>query len=383
VMVKNLVIKAIKETFKEKYSIDLDLNTDIMLFSSHGKNKKSYHIVLHMYSVSTNEEVKCFVEDVHDKLAENKENQVGHFLDIKVYGKKQLFRTYGSSKKGRVKILVKKWKFFNDTVEFILNPSQKMDEVEQYMEETQNSLISFTGETKMLPNHYVDRRAKRAQSSYGDTEDLPVNRVEEMMDLCRVKSRSGKFFPFVIRPGGITGNVVILNRIDKSPVWCKRHGRNHTGENPYIILCGTSVYFNCRRPDNQGRYDDSLGELVGNISEVSIQTNIRFNIEDGDIVLMNKEDEVEEARQANRGSDPENTVTAASASSESQTSEEENEPEPPELENDPLPDISFLDMLTKKKSKAPAAPKTRSAYKKNGFSEKRLDTYHKIMAEGV
>lgn len=179
------VIEKVFEVFTELYyEFDFFLSLDdILLTSSCGKDKKSYHIIINNFSVANNQEAKYFAEKVIERLPK----ECIKFIDNSVYKSTQNFRLFGCAKSGETPRIKQKSKFsdvlqistdftFEDTliqktnntqllpkllkpvVEVIKNDMDEFDD--KFVKETikkQKYLDNFTLRNKYKNSYYFNR----------------------------------------------------------------------------------------------------------------------------------------------------------------------------------------------------------------------------------
>jgi hypothetical protein len=252
-LVINNLVDCIIDVLREK-GITIEVDKDIMLFTSHGAGKQSYHIIVDNYCHANNIEARAFYDQVTDKMNPSYKN----WIDQAVYSPTQQFRIVGSQKTGttRVKTLSKTWSYNGVIIEH--KYPEKPDSPEhEFVMQLESSIIGFTGNCKYLPpfEPHPDRI-----KNYADSEDLSK---EDALDAIKLVAAAGKItiedsrFPYKII--GINGPIVMLKRT--KPSRCRICQRVHQNENPYLLVVGDekNVYFHCRRsPENKKLF---LGKL--------------------------------------------------------------------------------------------------------------------------
>ena len=76
------------------FNVIIDISTDILIFTSHNENKKSYHIIIDHYYHMNNLEAKAFYNEIISKISPN----FTKFIDHSVYSSIQQYRIVGSQK---------------------------------------------------------------------------------------------------------------------------------------------------------------------------------------------------------------------------------------------------------------------------------------------
>lgn len=183
------------------------LNSDnILVFTSHGREKHSYHVIIDGFYHKNNKEAKEFYFRVCHNLPLIKSK----YVDRAVYSSKQNFRLLGSSKEG-------------------------------------------SSRYKICSSHdQID--LKRTLVSYVDTETnihLPISIPEIKLTLDKISDSETKKILNMIPD---SSNYSYLRRVDsyiilkrERPSYCQICQRIHDAENPYIIVQHGDIFFNCRR----------------------------------------------------------------------------------------------------------------------------------------
>ena len=255
--------------FEELYQVELNLETDLLIFTSHGPKKRSFHVIIDNYSHNNNREAKAFYKEVLKKLPE----ELCPFIDEAVYSKKQQFRVVGSQKKdsGRIKVLLSTWKYQDRIIDY------------KYREEPRNpghrfvllleaSLVSYPSNCKPLTNLLVEEDEKKQTSWDQEGDDLHPETIKAALNLLGSKAgvtSADPRFPYSVR--GVMGTLILLKR--ESPSKCRickeKNGepKVHEHENPYILVVTDDnkirhVYFDCRRADGKKLYLGVLPEEI-------------------------------------------------------------------------------------------------------------------------
>jgi len=263
-IVKDEVITHILNVGKEN-GINFSLEKDILIYTSHGKTKRSYHIVIHHYCHSNHEQAKVFYKAVTSKMtAENR-----FYVDHSVYSSKQNFRLLGSQKIGsyRPKIFCETYSFLGKEIKHIYDVDFRSPQHKQ-LEYFKISLVSWISECEYLPCFQDESQreryiTQRIDMDYGDLSDASVEEAIQIMN--KKRKMEGSKFPFAVRE--VRGNVISLRRL--RPSWCYICERTHEHENPYLLIMGKDVYFYCRRAG-------SKGYLLGTLTESSPTPNSKL-----------------------------------------------------------------------------------------------------------
>ena len=239
--IKDNLIESIIKVLSER-GVSLKPETDILLYSSHGPNKQSYHVIINNYCHANNVEARAFYDTVMDHV----KSEYAEWIDRAVYSPTQQFRIVGSQKIGttRIKRFQKEWSYKGQKIVNQYPESPDSPEHEMVMQ-LEASIVGFTGNCKYLPA--FEPRPDKIKH-YTDLEDVTVDDATQALNLV---GAAGKIsihdprFPYSFM--GINGPIVMLKRT--KPSRCKICNRIHEHENPYLIVIGEekSVYFHCRR----------------------------------------------------------------------------------------------------------------------------------------
>lgn len=235
-------------------SLNLKIPEDILLYSSHGTNKKSYHIVLnHWYHVD-HYDALAFYEKISHLVAMQLGGRYIEYIDGSVYKKNQAWRLLGSQKHDSERI--KKQEFEMVYVDNLLKlpsyESTKFGLAKQFAD----SLITFTGHCKALPSYRETPIYSKLFPSVTLTE-MDVKEIEEMLY---------KEFKNLFTLRSVKGNIIYLTR--KHPYYCRICNRKHEHENPRIMIIDGCVKWHCQRSDTKC----ILGYLTSSIN-IDVKTD--------------------------------------------------------------------------------------------------------------
>lgn len=203
---------------------------DILVFSSHGPGKLSYHVVVNNWCLPDYNSNKVYCTKIIDRVS----NPYKDYIDGLVYKSIQQFRTYGSTKRGKDR--------FKKLVGYETLPINSSGYRFEFLSILLKSLVSNTNSCRILE---YSEPTKRVFS--GPSEAL----TEKEMDII-------KNLPFIISGDfeivDVKDRLISLKRL--KPSFCELCKREHQNENPYLIVTGgkTSVnkqiHFHCRRIKN-------------------------------------------------------------------------------------------------------------------------------------
>lgn len=254
---------------------------DILNFSSHGPNKRSYHVVIDNYCHSNHKEAKAFYDAVVAKLPE----AYRPYVDKAVYSSKQQFRIVGSQKvkSGRIKTLISPWPLFPPKevkmaptlVKYIYSELPESSDMEELLQ-LEASLVGCTHNCVMLPSFL--NKEETTKSLGWDQEREPISDVVAKLaveQLAMTANLTLAQLPYKMT--GIKGGLVMLKRL--KPSTCRICKRVHELENPFLIVVkraiGYQVYFHCRRATNEAKLD--LGLINSPLALESIGSEVVTN----------------------------------------------------------------------------------------------------------
>lgn len=248
-MVKDRLVEVIIKTLAGD-GVKLDLTRDLLLFTSHGSKKKSYHVIIDNYAHKDNLEAKAFYQTIVKLLPENEQK----YIDHSVYGPTQNFRMVGSQKlnSNRPKKLETCWNYQGQEIKYCY-PEIPDDERHLMVIELEVSLVSYTLECMPLPSFVPETKLPGGMSVMDSDFDEEVGQqaFQLLAEAGGVPTNSPKF-PYGYRH--MQGNLVILKRL--MPSYCRICQRVHENENPYLIInpITLKIYFHCRRSNSEDRW---------------------------------------------------------------------------------------------------------------------------------
>jgi len=214
----------------------IDVEKDILLFNSSGKNKISYHIVINNFFHNNKAEAKYF----YDKVMENLPKDYCTFIDRAVYSSMQQFRIINSQKyqSGRIKKLVHEWKF-EDKIIRVKYPEPPENEDHKNIMELGMSLITQTSDCLLIP---IDIQKTLNEIIWEDLEKEQVTKAFELL-------KQGLGFENVYEISDVKESMIILKRL--KPSYCKTCKRIHEAENGFILVINNYAYYSCRRSEKK------------------------------------------------------------------------------------------------------------------------------------
>lgn len=229
------------------YLPNISIQKNIRLFTSHGGQKRSVHIVVDGFFHDTYLDAKGFYDDVIKHVSPS----LSKYVDHGIYGKTKQLRIMNCCKwkSDRIKTLQETFLYHQDTI--VCEWGELDNEVIRFI----SSLITVIAGCDRLPSF-----AKK--SAYVKSEDLPDGIVNDAIEL--TKDVLGKRYTFKYE--STTGSIVVLIR--EAPSMCITCDRIHEKQHPYLHIFRDNVYFNCRRhPENKSTF-------IGNLSAREVKTEV-------------------------------------------------------------------------------------------------------------
>lgn len=225
----------------EKLGVKINLETDILLYSSHSEQKRSYHLVINNYCHANNLEAKAFYTTVINLMSDIV--KYTGYIDHGVYSVKQQFRIAGCQKQysGRPKIYHQQFYYKNQLITHRYEEEFTDQEILK-MIILRESLVSFTSGCEYIPSLIPDK----PESSYNlEGRQLEESDVDRCIDLMNTEMN---YPPFKVHE--VIDTLIILRRC--APSLCPLCHRIHELENPFIFISMGNAYWNCRRnPTNK------------------------------------------------------------------------------------------------------------------------------------
>jgi hypothetical protein len=266
------LVWAIQESLQQMDQ-PLNLEKDILLFSSHGENKRSYHLVVNNYCHSDCDEANRFYRVVINKMPEF----FRRWIDHTVYKSLQQFRMEGSQKvgSGRIKRLIPTWiygyQYITTNLDFHVTAIDQLnDDDKRVIWADQSKARYATLHAAILTNTYyctvlpdfaallpLEDTKLPAEYNGGVTDDRALAAIQILAEGMGCSMYSSKF-PFRFSKV-VAGGLIILKR--NLPSYCDVCERRHENENPFIYIVKGNVFFDCRR------HPDGLRKKVGYIPE--------------------------------------------------------------------------------------------------------------------
>jgi len=266
---REAVITGCIEVLQENM-ISMDISRDILLYSSHGKEKRSYHIVLNNKCHDGNKEAKAFYDAVMKKVSIYTNGKYLDFVDKSVYSPRQQFRMIGSQKQGsnRPKIFYEQFVYQGQQYTHIYS-EDVTDITIKKLTILYESMVSFTSGCILLPSLIPPRPINH--NNLSEMPDIDNKIVEQCMIMLRNKMDD---CPFSVKE--IHGHLILLKRHAPSHCPICRKAEPHENENPYMFIIGGKVYWDCRRsPDDSKKF--FVGYLAMTLEEMQMGSTFLGN----------------------------------------------------------------------------------------------------------
>lgn len=272
------LIESIIEVYGE-FGYKIIPEKHILLFSSHGKEKWSYHIVIDGFYCETCQESLALFKKITGNMRSDRMNnkETINWLDSSIYSANHSLRILGSVKGGRQKVLEKCWRFKDKEI-FFEYSQEPRNEKHRIVMEFERSFISLTENCFPIPNLVV----KNDHIYENKTID------EEISDYAFRLFRS--LYGDVFKYDKTIYNFVLLERDVASG--CPICDRVHENENAFLIIKSLKseigktrheIFFCCRRSDGKKL-------LIGEKIEQDIQSDKKIVVENKTKGIFNLSD---------------------------------------------------------------------------------------------
>lgn len=273
----NALIDAVVDSCREiitSQGLKFDIERDLLLYSSHGDDKGSYHIVINNWYHNNNEEARAFYRAVETRVSALTAGKYMKYLDDSIYSSLQQFRLVGSTKYGKNRFKFYHESFVHHGVQYQHKYLEDVSEPEVKMVTVMcESLVTFCSGCQHIPSMIV--RPSQISDSVATIDDIDVDNYIRMLDAAYPQH------PFVYRD--VSNGYINMARIEPShcPV-CKQY---HEMENSIIYKRSDRVYWKCRRANKHAAgqklligiialsYNDMLKMVEDQTAKVSCYNN--------------------------------------------------------------------------------------------------------------
>lgn len=245
----NLIESILKEFLEMGFKINP--KEHILVFSSHGQQKWSYHIIIDGFYCETHQDAAELFKNITSRMKKDHQD----WLDGSIYSVNHCLRTLGSAKEdGRIKILEKKWKYKDEEIIFEYHEQPRHDNHRLALE-FERSFLTLNSNCYPLPS------LSQKQALEG-VEKRPEKQAEE--DVIHYASLLFKsLYGDICVPISSMNNMIMLSR--KYPSGCPICERVHENENAFLwlkpieesngsqtsVFTKYEIYFHCRRAMGQ------------------------------------------------------------------------------------------------------------------------------------
>lgn len=244
---------------------------DVIIFSSHGTNKMSFHVVIDHWCFPDVESNRFFCNKVIEGIPSTLPTK--KYIDSAVYKSIQQFRTFGSTKYGQ-----DRFKKLSDiqchNLNFGIIPTSSLGLDDNKVTENSPSNLKRSEFVRILFSSLITNTMSCRVLGYEiipkklwDASAFPDLTIEETELIYKLPFIQDQTFSVV----DVKNRLVALKR--HSPSYCDLCERKHENENPFLTLspCGRFIYFNCRR---------SKGRLTYNLAEYTIHNRQSDEVDD-------------------------------------------------------------------------------------------------------
>lgn len=219
----------------QQKGVHIDLATNLLLFTSHGGGKRSFHVVVDGYTHSGNKEAEAFYHAVLDHIPE----PLRRFVDPKVYNARQQFRIVGCRKLGKDRVKAFNCEWMHHGVVYQHPDVEELDLLAK-------SLVTFVSDCVDLPCWLEAVTYGLRYRSYDEENDISEETAQRALRLLDTVLGVNAF-----DIADIKGALIVLKR--KAASICPLCQRVHEHENPYLRVNGGCVYWHCRRAPDEAR----------------------------------------------------------------------------------------------------------------------------------
>lgn len=287
--VGNLLVEATVNACRAvlaRVKVDISLHEHMLIYSSHGAKKCSYHVVITGHCHVDNNEAYAFYELVRKQVYLYLAGKYIEFMDHKVYSRRQQFRILGSHKTGNTRRKIFHEQFTTPSWTLChVYPETTEDLAHKQIVALYESLVSFVSGSTLLPNFIPESvHTEWAPRSAGneltkEDGDACLLVLEECFAALQIDS------PFTVR--NVQNGLIILTR--HRPSACPICKREHQQENPLLWLRENLLYWDCRRR-SPGSSAYFIGEYVVPSSEEATETTETTETTEAPEVEVNSED---------------------------------------------------------------------------------------------
>lgn len=252
------ILDAIIETVQAN-GVTLDLNKDILIYTSSRPEKASYHIVINGWMHNDNKDAKNLAKQIRIKFPED----IADHIDRSVYSTKQQFRLLHCTKlrTKNTKVAIPIWKTSKHTITY--------PQIHNQYDEFLASMVGVTLGCNHMPPFYdpsgsitvssdgiITQVESTGDVSYENKIELKKKDIDKCLEelyrktedvLGYSKNNSAIWNVFAVR--SIEGGFISLTK--RRPYLCPICLRQHENENPYMTVSTKGlVKYHCRRSES-------------------------------------------------------------------------------------------------------------------------------------
>lgn len=199
----------------------VNVEQDVLLFSSHSSKKRSYHLVIDRVAFPNYVENRSFGISVIDQLPDN----LAQFVDRSMWSRTQQFRLYLSQKpySERPKIMVREWRV-GDTRIVVKKPTCPLDLTTEFTA----SCVSWTPSCNILDP--VTKQQPTMEPRQRCANDNPLPHGVPRAIVARCEPKLWQVFEII----KIDGSLISLRR--KCSAYCSLCRRIHDSDNAFLVV---------------------------------------------------------------------------------------------------------------------------------------------------
>ena len=241
----DLITSCIQEF--EEIGIKLTPEKNFLVFSSHGREKWSFHIIIDGFYCENNRE--CI--ELFKRITTRMKSQYIYWLDSGIYSPNHCLRILGSCKEDEEEIRKKKletsWQYLDKEIKYEYSQEVKSDK-HKIVLEFERSFLSLTENCYPIPN-LIQQVLMDGMTEVKDNKSLELD--EQIMDYAfRVfKSTFGDMCSYV----STMSNMIMLKR--NYPSGCPICDRVHEADNAYLLVKESADTKNTTSTSSIKKYD--------------------------------------------------------------------------------------------------------------------------------
>ena len=258
-VLNDLLASSRSETLRRDEPISAEL--DVMLFTSHGRNKRSYHIVLPRHYVCGVSQAEAFWNCCLGRCKSDLDKDIFiRFVDRGPYSRNAPLRMLWSGKRDGSEFRVKKYcegyNYAGRSVQHapLLEEGNGRDLTFKRKNTLHQSLVSFTEESEALP--HIGAPTMPRIANYTDIDELTYQKCKTHIEKWDTNS--------VFSVLECEGSIIQLERhlATDCPICNREHSRD-----PFCYLSSGALYWHC------GRAKGVTGILIARLQEEGVASN--------------------------------------------------------------------------------------------------------------